>query len=65
MIRKLIKRYITCKHKNSELIREVLDHSTVGVDKEMKWYDRVKCKDCDKEYYCERYIKIKNKKYYI
>ena len=38
-MRKIIKQYITCRHKENVVIREVLDYSTVGLGKTMKWYD--------------------------
>ena len=61
-IRKLIKQYITCKHEEYVVMREIMcPHNGY----KPKWVDRCKCKICDREYYSEFYYQSYGEKLFI
>ena len=54
MIKKLIKQYITCKHKDYKVIRKIYTFKFMYEKPVM--LDRRECKSCDRKYYSNYYI---------
>lgn len=60
-IKKLIKQYITCKHEDFTVIRQIWFDSKHGL---VEYIDRRKCNTCGREYYSDFYIEVDGIRHY-
>ena len=65
MIKRIIQQYFICEHKDRKILREIRDLSTVNFYQKTQWFDRLKCNDCSREYYGERYVKVDGEKHFM
>jgi hypothetical protein len=58
-LKRIIKQYITCKHKDYKVIKEI----PYGVKYDMPvFYEKRKCNNCGREFYSDYYIRVDKKK---
>lgn len=62
VLRKLIRRYITCKHSNYYIVKEIF--ACCKYHQEI-YFEKRKCKDCGRIHYSDYYIKNSNPRKYF
>ena len=60
-IKKLIDQYITCKHEDFTVLRQIYCGDRFGI---VEYVDRRKCNKCGREYYSDWYIEVDGERHY-